>query len=132
MKTVNGAFNYKVDSWSSRWSCCFLRVYQVADRINVVIATELTENQGPSITNSAEALATEVVKEYDLDPERTYFVEHYDHRTSALRDRADTTYDFVEFTWQKDRETGRQLACCAKWKHAGKDAVEKLVGEEIE
>ncbi len=129
MKTVNGAFDYKVDAWSSRWSSCFLRVYQIADRIAVVVATELTENPGPSITNSAEALATEVVKEYSLDPERTYFVEHYDHRTSAMRDPADSSYDFVEFTWQKDAD--RWLACCAKWKPSNKSEIEKLIGEAL-
>ena len=130
MKTVNGFFDYKVDNWSSRWSSTFLRVYSLADRVAVVIATEVADNPGPSITNSAEALATEVVKEYNLDPLRTYFVEHYDRRKDGsygakVSDLDKETYDFVEFSWT-DR-----VACCAKWKPAAKDVIEKLIGEPL-
>ncbi len=125
MKIVDGIFDYKVDSYSGRMSSCQLRVYQYMDEIAIVIATEITNNPGPSITNSAEAWATEAVAEYGLDPLKTHFIEHYDHRTSALRDPEDTSYDFVGFEWHAG------IAEKPKWKHATREEIEKLIGESL-
>lgn len=130
MKIADGVFDYKVDQWSSRTSSCYVRVYELTDRMAVVVATEIAENHGPSITNSAEPLATEVVKEYDLEPERTCFVEHYDRRAggsygASVAELEEETYDFVEFSW-RDR-----IAHSAKWRHGSRAEVEKLIGVKL-
>lgn len=129
MLTVNGPFDYNPDRWSGRMSSCHLRVYQLANKVAVVVATELASNMGPSITNSAEALATAVVSEYDLDPEKTHFIEHYDHDSGDVDSHAEPkknqTYDLVIFRW----EAGR--ACCASWKPTSPDIIEHLIGEKL-
>ncbi len=130
MMTVRGPFDYNPDRWSNRMSSCYLRVYQLPNRIALVIATELAANMGPSITNSAEALATQVVREYGLDPEKTHFVEHYDRRKdgsygAAVKEFDDESYDFVSFTWEDGR------AGHAKWKPASKEIIEVLIGEKL-
>jgi hypothetical protein len=124
-------FDYRIDAFSNRLSSCYLRVYKLPDNVAVVIATELAENKGPSVTNSAEAWATEAVTEYGLDQRRTYFVEHYDARSYApprrLRDEDRETYDFVSFLWDGDRG-----ACQPKWRPSTREEIEKLVGQSLE
>lgn len=126
MKIVDDVFDYRDPSYG-RDSSCRLRVYEMNKvdmfEYNVVIATEISRNPGPSVTNTAEAWAAEVCTEYELDPKRTYFVEHYDHRTNVDRDQE--TYDFIEFTWRGDR------AESPKWRPGTKTEIEKLVGEAI-
>ena len=115
MNTVNGPFDYRDPSFGND-SSCHLRVYQfLSAGIAVAIATELRENRGPSITNSAESLWREVVKEYDLDPEKTHFVEHY----------RDDVYDFVSFDWID----GYPIK--PNWRHGTKEEIEKLIGEKL-
>lgn len=53
-------------------SQCKITIYRA---IQLVIASETGE--GMSVTNAAEIIASEVVKRYDLDPERMLFIEHY-------------------------------------------------------
>ncbi len=117
MMEVNGVFDYNPDRWSGRMSTCHLRVYRLANNVAFAIATELAENRGPSITNSAEALATAVVREYDLDPDKTHFIEHYTHEPE--------TYDLVSFTWKDG------LACCATWKPTSKEVIEHSIGASL-
>ncbi len=121
MKDVHGFFDYRDPNFGND-SSCFLRVYKIADGVTVAVATELADNKGPSITNSAETLWCEVVKEYGLDPTTTYFVEHYPHRGTE-----DETYDFVELHWYDDNTLARH----PKWRHVPRQEVEKLIGEPL-
>ena len=43
---------------------------------NIVIATELADNPGMSITNSAAELAAAIVKDFDIQPEELVLIEH--------------------------------------------------------
>ena len=47
---------------------------------NLVIVTEMPENEGTSITNMAEHLATQVCQEFDIDPKTLIWIEHYPQR----------------------------------------------------
>jgi hypothetical protein len=49
----------------------------------VIIAAELKENTGSSITNCIESLATEVCRSFRLPPARTVWIEHYGYGMSA-------------------------------------------------
>jgi len=44
---------------------------------NTVVCTQLPENKGTSVTNLAEQIATDVCKEFRIDPERLIWIEHY-------------------------------------------------------
>lgn len=43
----------------------------------MVIATELSDNPGVSVTNFAEGLATLVCRRFSIDPEKLIWIEHY-------------------------------------------------------
>lgn len=74
-------------------SSCKLTIYP---DIQLVIVSETDE--GSSVTNSAEIIATEVVKCYGIDPSRMVFVEHY---PAAQRPQfRGESYDLVTFTWE--------------------------------
>ena len=66
-------FNYQ-----GYWGCdshCELEIIG-----NLVIATEVESNQGTSITNMAEHLATRICYHYSLDPQSLIWIEHYPER----------------------------------------------------
>lgn len=47
---------------------------------NLVIATEMPENEGTSVTNMAEYLATQVCQEFGINPKHLIWIEHYPQR----------------------------------------------------
>lgn len=55
---------------------CQLTIVKKADRALVVV-TELTANTGKSVTNAVEHLIPAIIKEKNLNPEKTIFIEHY-------------------------------------------------------
>ena len=65
------------------------------DGITYVCFEEIPENEGTSVTNFSEQLATEVVAVYGLDPSRCRFFELYRHLDSD----GDTTLDEIRYTW---------------------------------
>jgi hypothetical protein len=78
----------KWDSW------CDVDVYSGGDKPALVIFTEVADNPGTSITNAIETIAAMVVKDYDLDPVATIFIEHYTYDPE--------TFDKVEMPWTGD------------------------------
>ena len=73
---------------------CELRIYQDEQGSSLVILSELPDNKGMSVTNAAEQLATAIVADFNLDPQRTRWVEHYPQFE---------TYDLITFTWTTQR-----------------------------
>ena len=63
---------------------------------NLVIATELNENEGTSITNMAEHLATLICQEFEIEPKHLIWVEHYPTRPGGSR-QLPASYDLVQF-----------------------------------
>ena len=116
---------------------CRVRVFAAAEAPGhtVVLVTDLGyANPGPSVTNAAETIATEVHRRYALDPGRTLVVEHYDGRVpgTAGRDRRDGVEDFdrVAFTISADRD-GSVCLTDPHWRPLRKAAVESLVGGRL-
>lgn len=70
-------------------SKCHLEIHD-----NVVIATELSDNPGTSITNMAEVLATRVCADHLIAPELLIWVEHYPH---LMQSRPEEYWDLVTF-----------------------------------
>ena len=56
---------------------CGLELIELVDGRTVVIATELSDNPGVSVTNFAEQLATLVCKMFHIDPTKLVWIEHY-------------------------------------------------------
>jgi hypothetical protein len=95
----------------------------------VVIASELPDNPGTSVTNSAERLAAEVCRCFGIDPVELIFVEHYPatlNRRHSLHDRLHgERFDLVSF--QIEGGTFRK----PQWIPVKKELVEALIGQAL-
>ena len=68
---------------------------------NLVIASEMPENEGTSVTNFAEQLATLVCQEFEIEPKHLIWIEHYPERDGVSRKYAES-YDLVSFNLNGD------------------------------
>ena len=76
---------------------CRLRIYDNDDGA-VVILSELADNAGISVTDTAGDLATEIAALYHLTPATTTWIEHYGP-FSYSDGRRDETFDEITFSW---------------------------------
>ena len=106
-------------------SYCWLRIYQAPDR-TVVIATEVDDNPGPSMTNMAEHLATEVTRTFGLSLDALVWIEHYhDRLVIGGRPRLPASFDLVTFMWTP------QGLRAPQWRRVSKEQVETLMGQPL-
>ena len=105
---------------------CRIRVYQLADGLIVVIATELPDNAGSSITNAAEILATEMRRWFVVSGGGLFWIEHYqDRAVIGSRPQLKESFDRVFFRWD-----GAQYDD-PEWKPFSRQQVEALIGEPL-
>ena len=106
-------------------SSCWLRLYQAPDR-TVVIATEVDDNPGPSMTNMAEHLATEVTWTFGLSLDALVWIEHYPaRRVVGGRPRLAASFDLVTFTCTP------QGLRAPQWQRISQAEVEALIGQPL-
>ena len=86
---------------------------------NLVIATEMPENEGTSITNMAEHLATQVCQEFDIDPKNLIWIEHYPQRCE--RKESPESYDLVQFNLNANG-----ILSDPRWTGISKEVVDAL------
>jgi len=65
-------FTFKYKGFGGCDCVCNLEVHQ-----NLVICSEREDNEGTSITNMAEHLATAICKQFDITPNNLIWIEHY-------------------------------------------------------
>jgi hypothetical protein len=101
-------------------SRCGLKIVSKADA-TIVIITELSEdNPGTSVTECIADLASRIVRDFNLDPVTTVFIEHYPDRGSKL-DHYKETFDIVRF-----RRDGAGFAD-PEWERVGRAAVDEMI-----
>jgi hypothetical protein len=83
----------------------------------VVVATELKENPGTSVTNFAEQLATLVAARHRIDLYKLVWVEHY------RPNERDESFDRVTFNLRPDGKTLYE----AKWNELTRTKVQEIV-----
>jgi len=113
---------------------CHVRVWEGTGRLPVVIATELEDNPGTSITNAAELVASQVWEQL-LPHAREGFV--WIERYPARRDRSGRiapdsaldgeSLDLVTFALAGGREL-EMREDPHPWRRVGRAEVERLVG----
>jgi hypothetical protein len=79
------------DAW------CALEILQGRGGRTVVIATEVKDNPGTSITNVCEHLAYSVWLEFSIDPSKLVWIEHYGYPAPGDSRRHPRSYDLVTF-----------------------------------
>ena len=90
-------YHYK-GYWGCK-ACCGLRFYTAPTGETVVVAIELSHNEGTSITNMAEQLATQVCRDFSLDPQRLLWIENYTDLIDGPAERTPDSFDLVSFEW---------------------------------
>lgn len=107
---------------------CQLEVYrrESGEGYAVVIATELENNDGASITNASESLATVVCKQFDIHPSELILIEHYPADTVIKEDR----YSLVKFS-RKWTGKGWNDFSDRDWFPLEKPELERLLGAEV-
>ena len=91
-------------------SVCGIQIIE-CDEWTVVIATELDENKGTSITNFVEFIVPEIAAKFNLDASKLVWVEHYPS--------PEETWDIVRFigenfsspVWKRIQESDVESIC---------------------
>jgi hypothetical protein len=101
---------------------CYLSVYERKGSLPVVIAYELASNEGPSVTNAAASIATQVWRQLLPDAkEGIIFVEAY---RDIPRRAGQPSERFAEVLFDLD---GNALHS-PRWRHIERADVEALIG----
>jgi hypothetical protein len=103
---------------------CRLRIFEVPGEAPVVIATELPDNPGTSVTNFAEHLATAVWHLLERPPAGLTWIEHYPPQETGTR--REESFALVLFTQIDGRYYG------PRWRHVTREEVETLIGGALD
>ncbi len=125
--------------WASA-GVCRIRVFEIAGRPPVVVATEIPENESTSVTNVAEYLAAEVITRYFPqrfeEAEPVIWLEHYARTTGGpLRPRPAgmSNVDRVTFSRWSPRPVVSQGVKRVtlgepSWAPISREELERLIG----
>lgn len=64
---------------------------------NLIICSERPDNEGASITNRAETIATDVCKQFAIPPYNLIYIEHYPEEHNEIDKVRDESWDLVFF-----------------------------------
>jgi hypothetical protein len=126
---------YPYKDTGGRPAHCRVRIYLPDDMRDapVVICSELPNNPGGSITNSAEVIAAGVIRANEL-PTPLVWIEHWPKESS---DGGEETFELVVFSSYKVEERAPYLGKTrawigdATWKTLDRTSVAILVGGEV-
>ena len=104
-------------------SFCLLRVYQTdLDKI-FIIATELKDNPGMSITNAIETVMSQAVLRFGFNPNEVILIEHYnDNDVYGSQEELDR-FDRIKMQWNNRFECYENPG----WFHVGSGEFNKLL-----
>lgn len=122
-------------SAGGRPSRCRVRIYLPEDARDapVVICSELPNNSGGSVTNSAEVIAAGVIRSHGL-PTPLVWIEHWPEEST---DGGGDSFELVVFSSYEATERapylgeGRAWLGNATWKRLDRATVEALVGGKV-
>jgi len=114
---------------------CRVQIYLPDDTRDtpIVICSELPNNPGGSITNSAEVIASGVIRANEL-PTPLVWIEHWPKEST---DEGEETFELVTFSRHKVTERApyleetRAWTVEPTWKSLDRTSVEVLVGEKV-
>ncbi len=132
-----GPFDYK--GFFGHLARCYIRIWTGRGQLPVVLATELPDNPGTSITNAAELVAAQVWQQLlpDVPEAREGFdwIERYPARPgrhAPLHRAMDgETLDLVTFALGEKRDGVQQLAMdrsAHPWQRISRADVERMIG----
>ncbi|MBE9224063.1 hypothetical protein IQ264_01055 [Phormidium sp. LEGE 05292] len=128
----------KILDYPGYYNCeshCRVRIYFLPEQ-TIVIVSESETNEGTSVTNMAEGIATLVAYQYELDVKKTIWIEHYPEQNNGRSSLFVESFSLVEFDWgchypfpnQRAIQPIKLKASNPQWKHIGKTEVQQLLG----
>jgi hypothetical protein len=114
---------------------CRIRIYLPDDDLNapMVVCSELPNNSGGSITNSAEVIAVGVIKANEL-PTPLVWIEHWPEETTDVEEETFELFIFSNFeVVERAPYLGERRAWIGEptWKTLDRASVEVLVGGKL-
>ena len=111
-------YNLKFTAPNKYLSECLITFYRPS---GIVIATDI--EKGMSVTNACTEIANEVVRQYNVNPQRMIFIEQY------RLDQPDQTTDLVQFNFVEGKALRHP-----RWTHIPADDFKKMIeiAEETE
>ena len=107
MSIYNNTYNYRIPGHNIDSQCWLLipsldSTPAISEAISYgikVIVSELPDNPGMSICNAFEVLAHKICLEFEIDPRRLIYIEHWDKWTAAEGgyDREKEEYSLIKF-----------------------------------
>jgi len=83
-------------------SFCGLKIISKKDKTIVVLTELYDSNPGSSVTSWIDKLATGLIREYEIEPEKLILIEHNPDRKSSL-EFINETFDLVTFEWNGEK-----------------------------
>ena len=106
-------------------SYCWLRIYTTSGQ-TIVLATEVDDNPGTSITHRAAGLATEVVRTFGLPLDTLRWIEHYPARLGGNgAPPLPASFDQVTFSGTA------QGVWHPQWQRLSQAQVEAMIGQTL-
>lgn len=100
-------------------SSCDITIYRAIQLVVVGETSEGMSRSAGAVTNAAEIIATELVRQQNLDPQRMLYIEHY---PEAQRPQPyGESYDLVTFTWDGNQARNPE------WRHLTVDEFNEIL-----
>lgn len=101
---------------------CHLRIFQPHSEVQTVLVTDMGFEMGWFIPYLIEKLIDQIVREFDLDPAKLIWIEHY---TPAFRKPSHVDFSQVTFDWHNGQATNPQ------WNAIAPEAAKALISEDL-
>lgn len=109
-------------------SQCYIRIYEGFGRdegMVVVIVTQIIEDDGTSITNWVEQLATAITTAERISPNRLIWIEHYPEERDEFDVESEESYKRVTFDYSRGAYRDPE------WHHIVRADVEAMIGQQL-
>lgn len=94
---------------------------------NLIVATELKENPGMSVTNASEYIATQYARQHGMQLGSVVFVERYDDRSYS---GGSETPNYSLVTFSPGERNGEPHLTAPNWKHLTESEYNALIEKE--
>lgn len=84
---------------------CYLRIFQARTKVNTVVISDMGFELGWFNPSVIERLVNQIVQEFNLDPSKLVWLEHY---SSDYRELSVADFSQVAFEWQNGKATNPQ------------------------
>lgn len=101
-------------------SFCGLKIISKKDKTIVVLTELYDSNPGSSVTSWIDKLATELIREFEIEPEKLILIEHNPDRKSSLEFFKET-FNIVSFKWNGEKYVN------PSWDRKTKTEIENLI-----